>query len=394
MKNDEIDLTLKKYSDKRTKAKTKEKKFLSKKHLLNNDFHIEQFEDSISVSSIENIEEQEASRNSKNNCGDISFDKDLIVELDNFSDEESKPKKIKYSNESIHLDLNSINFRKSEKKGYKKKKTKEDLDNTPLPLFNCIYCTDEKIVFHHFINNYLSENYLYLTSVYDINSLNKLISDQPLIDNGEENERLLNLIVKNTEYINKYFSKDFNESYFKSNLFKDLYKKNSLETQKKFKQNIRNSLAFHKKEKHFIRNNKITKSSINNNKYLLNTTSTLANNLTLVNEHIDQFSRNYINNNISNISINFISLSMNNNDIFINNKENNLLHNIDTNTEKKYENINCVEDKDDLMDIIKFDLIKKISKNEIEWDKECYNIWNPEIDSDFEEEEENDDSLE
>ena len=55
------------------------------------------------------------------------------------------------------------------------KKEKKILDNTPLPIFNCIYCTDAKIVFNHYINNYLSDNYLFLTSIYDMNCLNKLI---------------------------------------------------------------------------------------------------------------------------------------------------------------------------------------------------------------------------
>lgn len=393
MKNDEIDLTLKKDCNKRTKSKGKEKKFLSKKHLLKNDFDLKQFDEDLNVSIIENVEDNlEMPKNSK--CDDISFEEDFIDELDNFSEEESKQKNRKLSNESIRFDFNSINFQKSKKKSYKKRKTKEDLDNTPLPIFNCIYCTKDNIVFKHFINNYLSDNYLFLTSVYDMKNLNKLIIEQPLIDNGEENEKLLNLVVTNTEYVSKYFSKDFNESYFKSNIFKELFAKNSLETQNKLKQNIINSLAYHKKERHFTRNNKISKTSINNNRYFLNTTSTLANNLTLINDHIEPLSKNCLNTNISNISINFISLSMNNNDyIFINNKENNLLHNIDTNIEKKDENIDGAEEKDELIDIIKFDLIKKISKNEIEWDRECYNIWNPEIDSDFEENEQ-DDSLE
>jgi hypothetical protein len=273
------------------------------------------------------------------------------------------------------------------KKSYKKKKTKEDLDNTPLPIFNCIYCTDAKIVFNHYINNYLSDNYLFLTSIYDMNCLNKLIINQPLIDNGEENEKLLNLIVKNTEYLIKYVPKEFNESYFKSSLFKNLCMKNSLENTKQIRQNIINNITNQRKEIFLKGNNKI--SNNNNNKYLFNTTSTFANNLTLINENIETVSKYCINTNISSNSINFIYLSMNNNEcITINNKENNILHIIDENIEKKEDNINCFEDKDELIDIIKFD-IKKISKNDIKWDNECYNIWEPNIESDFEEDEQN-----
>ena len=386
MKNDEFDLKL----HNEQKNKTKSKKFLSKKHFLKNDFDIDEFEDGLNVSIIENIEENlEITKSSKNNYNNISFDEDFSDELDNFSEEESPSKKRKLSigSQSIHLDLNNINYEKTVKKSYKKKKTKEDLDNTPLPIFNCIYCTDAKIVFNHYINNYLSNNYLFLTSIYDMNCLNKLIINQPLIDNGEENEKLLNLIVKNTEYLIKYVPKEFNESYFKSSLFKNLCMKNSLENTKQIRQNIINNITNQRKEIFLKGNNKI--SNNNNNKYLFNTTSTFANNLTLINENIETVSKYYINTNISSNSINFIYLSMNNNEcITINNKENNILHIIDENIEKKEDNINCFEDKDELIDIIKFD-IKKISKNDIKWDNECYNIWEPKIESDFEEDEQN-----
>lgn len=386
MKNDEFDLKL----HNEQKNKTKSKKFLSKKHFLKNDFDIDEFEDGLNVSIIENIEENlEITKSSKNNYNNISFDEDFSDELDNFSEEESPSKKRKLSigSQSIHLDLNNINYEKTVKKSYKKKKTKEDLDNTPLPIFNCIYCTDAKIVFNHYINNYLSDNYLFLTSIYDMNCLNKLIINQPLIDNGEENEKLLNLIVKNTEYLIKYVPKEFNESYFKSSLFKNLCMKNSLENTKQIRQNIINNITNQRKEIFLKGNNKI--SNNNNNKYLFNTTSTFANNLTLINENIETVSKYCINTNISSNSINFIYLSMNNNEcITINNKENNILHIIDENIEKKEDNINCFEDKDELIDIIKFD-IKKISKNDIKWDNECYNIWEPNIESDFEEDEQN-----
>ena len=387
MKNDEFDLKL--HNEQKNKTKSK-KKFLSKKHFLKNDFDIDEFEDGLNVSIIENIEENlEITKSSKNNYNNISFDEDFSDELDNFSEEESPSKKRKLSigSQSIHLDLNNINYEKTVKKSYKKKKTKEDLDNTPLPIFNCIYCTDAKIVFNHYINNYLSDNYLFLTSIYDMNCLNKLIINQPLIDNGEENEKLLNLIVKNTEYLIKYVPKEFNESYFKSSLFKNLCMKNSLENTKQIRQNIINNITNQRKEIFLKGNNKI--SNNNNNKYLFNTTSTFANNLTLINENIETVSKYYINTNISSNSINFIYLSMNNNEcITINNKENNILHIIDENIEKKEDNINCFEDKDELIDIIKFD-IKKISKNDIKWDNECYNIWEPNIESDFEEDEQN-----
>ena len=56
--------------------------------------------------------------------------------------------------QSINIDLNNEN-----KKG-KKIRTKEDLNNTPLPVFECLYCAKEKIVFQHLINEIISDKYL------------------------------------------------------------------------------------------------------------------------------------------------------------------------------------------------------------------------------------------
>ena len=72
--------------------------------------------------------------------------------------------------QNIQLDLNMNN---NENIKTKKIITKEDLNNTPLPIFECLYCTNQKIVFQHFINEILSNKYLLQTSIYDINDLDK-----------------------------------------------------------------------------------------------------------------------------------------------------------------------------------------------------------------------------
>jgi hypothetical protein len=62
------------------------------------------------------------------------------------------------------------------------------------------------------------------------------------------------------------------------------------------------------------------------------------------------------------------------------------------NIEKKEESLNDVDDKDEIIDFFKFDLVRKISKNDVKWDNKYYNIWNPDIssDSDLDENIEND----
>ena len=41
----------------------------------------------------------------------------------------------------------------------KRKRTKKDLDLTPIPLFDCIYCANEKVVFEHSIKTELYKKY-------------------------------------------------------------------------------------------------------------------------------------------------------------------------------------------------------------------------------------------
>ena len=41
----------------------------------------------------------------------------------------------------------------------KRKRTKKDLDLTPIPLFDCIYCANEKVVFEHSIKKELYKKY-------------------------------------------------------------------------------------------------------------------------------------------------------------------------------------------------------------------------------------------
>ena len=60
--------------------------------------------------------------------------------------------------------------------------------------------------------------------------------------------------------------------------------------------------------------------------------------------------------------------------------------------EKNEESLNYVDDKDLIIDFFKFDLSRKISKKDIIWEKKIYNIWNPEIDSDYDENEYTDDN--
>ena len=388
MKNEEIQFNFQKIN---FNEKTKNDNiFLSKKHFKSKSSLIyEDFEDGLNVSEIENNEDDnkylKKTNNYNSNNNNINIDEDFSEDLDNSNESELTSRKF---SDSIHIDFMNDKNSNNEKK-LKKRKTKEDLNNTPLPLFDCIYCTNEKIVFSNFINNSLSDKYLFLTSIYDMNDLSRLISYQPLIDkNAKNNNKLLNLIIKNTEYINQFIIKQNNIIYFKSNLFMDLCEQYKTEYQRVIKQKIEDTLVRKKIDFYFKGINIISKNSVNN-KCLFNSTNSLINYYSALSGLVEPQNLIYIKNNCtigsgSNNSINFNSLSSNNND---NNKDNNnLLEYIVEKIEKKDESANYAEDKDEIMDFFKFELVRKISKNDIKWENKYYDIYNPEISFDGNEE--------
>ena len=373
------------YNIKGDGSQTKNKKFLSKKHFKSKDFQLEDFEDGLNLSGIENNEENIAKNqnNFDNSINDFSDD------LESFNERDSDSSLRDISIEGIEKELDSKNDNNNNKNNYKKKKTKEDLDNIPLPIFDCIYCTNEKIVFNNFINKSLSDKYLFLTSVYDINDLNNAISNSPLIGKNGKNDKLINIIIKNTEYIKEYIPKEKNTIFFKSNLFYNLCEQyNSKET----KMNCQNKdYLTNQKDFSFKDVNTISR---NCNNRCLNSTNSLVNNCNSLGFIIESIPKKYENNfktNNTNISctnnslfINSLSLFNNENFYFNNNKDNNnKFENIEK-IEKKEDSSNYVEDKDELLDIFKFDLKRKKSKNDIEWDNKYYDIYNPEISSDYE----------
>ena len=79
-----------------------------------------------------------------------------------------------FEDSSIQFDL-SLSAIFPTKKKNKKKKTKKyinkkrfrDLNDTPLPIFSCIYCANEKISFNYFIHKKLFSKYGKSDSIYN-----------------------------------------------------------------------------------------------------------------------------------------------------------------------------------------------------------------------------------
>ena len=388
MKNEKSESNFLKINKEEGKAKTIT--LLSKKRLLTRDLAFEEFEDGLNISDIENNEENiKFSKNSKNYENNNSFD--FSDDLDKFNESESDSSIRKLSIESIQIDFRNQNDKDNDNdknNKYKKKKTKEDLNNTPLPIFDCIYCTNEKIVFKNFSNNIIADKYLFLTSVYDMNDLSKIILNNASKGKYSQNQKLLNIIIKNTEYIKDYFPKEKNQNFFKSNIFKNLCEKYNSENIQK--QKIENK--FNNKK------NGSCSKSLNNisKKGLFNYSKTQINNLNLnsVSELIEAVPQN-IENNLKNNCINISSLntfnintlSLNNNEFFYhyNKKENNNNFNyIIENVENRDDIGKYDEDKEDIINFSNMDIERKISRTEIAWDKKYYDIYNPDISSDFE----------
>ena len=376
----------------------------------NNEIFLNNFVADLNLSNIINYETNEIKEtkgeNNKKTENILNTEKSFEESLENFS-------KINVQNDNINLEESEIqneilttenNECNEDKKKSKKKRTKDDLNNTPLPVFECLYCTNEKVVFQHFINEILSDKYLLQTSIYDMNDLNKIILNKRLINNNKD-EKLFNLVIKSTEYIRTYNQRNQIDAYFKSEKFNNLCLKARTDTNKLFKNKIEDSIVRKKKDFYFRGINKIPKNSMNN-KGLFNSTNSLINNFNALSGLVEPVQTNNVNNNIknnytigtySNNSLNFNSLSLNNNEFNCYCKDNNnMLDYIVEKIEKNEESVNYVDDKDLIIDFFKFDLSRKINHKDIKWENKIYDIWNPDIDSNFDDSEyieENDDNI-
>ena len=369
------------------------------------------FEENLNISDIieENnkVQQNENNKRKKNTVSNVyanqSIDNDFSEELDNINEEEFNQRKISISSsQSEELNYNSTNNnlnsnaceinnnnKKADiiKKTVTRRLTREELNNIPLPVFSCIYCSNEIIAFNHLIQENISNKYLLQTSVYDIKDINKLIIYQPIQDKDDKNEKLLDIVIKNTDYIYKIYKYESINIFFHSNNYKDLCSREFVNNKKYFIQKIEESIIKRKKDFYFKGINKIPKNSLNN-RCLFNSTNSLINNYNALSGFVETIPMNNNNINIgkmsntnnSNISINFNSISLNNNEIGnCNAKDNNNLLSIVENIENNIESGNELDDKDEIMNFFEFDMERKITRDNIAWGNKYYDIWNPVI---------------
>ena len=362
----------------------------SSKNINQNVFDFEKSLDLSNISpnkdEIKQIPENDNENEKENNNTDINITLDYSFINQNINILDKK------DNKEINTNIKNI------KTMPLKKIKKEDLDKIPLPIFSCIYCSNEYISFNHLSNEIISKKYLLQTSILDIKQLDYLISFQTKIDKDNINNKLINLVLNNTEYIKAFYETNKIKKYLNSNIFISKCNNNRLNIKKAFKQRLEDIIIRKKKDFYFkeIKGiNKIPKTSINN-KCLFNSTNSLINNYCGLNSFIGngliiphlQVEKNN-NTNQSNSSLYYNSISMNNNnnknEIGLIGKGNNMhyMENIMEKTNKNIESENTIEEeeKDEILDFLgENDLKRKITKNDIEWEKKYYDIYNPEID--------------
>ena len=290
-------------------------------------------------------------------------------------------------NTSLHSFI--INIDKNKKTS--KKLTKEELDNIPLPIFSCIYCSNDYVAFKHLSDELLSEKYLFQASNLDISQINNLLLNKNFLVR-DDNNKLIKMIIENTEYLRKYYLMEESKKFFTSNNCENY----SLINEKVYCQSLINKI-----KEDISRKKKITKykSGLNklNKNSLINTSSTInkcCTNATNTNSFTEN-NKNYLTNNLASITntnnsnsslIYFNSLLMNKegltnkNEIGVLGRDKNNNINYMENIIENEESINTIEGKNELLNILGYNNLKrKICKNNIEWEDNYYDIWNPNI---------------
>ena len=339
------------------------------------------FENSISISEIENKEKEQV-----NEYFSIVNDEGGIEKnIDNLN------------NSSINLDNNITHQlnKKINKSNIKKKLTKEDLNDIPLPIFACIYCSNDYISFKHLSNERLSSKYYNLTSIYDMKTLDELIRYHHIIDTFDKKPSLLNLIIKNTEYIKKFYEKSDVINFFNSNKFQKFYSCNKREIKKHLIYRLENCII-RKKNKdltnRIVNTNKFANKNFSYYKYNGNNSNHLFNdNCYNINGNIKNSNTygttcpgtgyNCSSNNIISFSINNYDNNNNNNNCNIGVNNINMMENILEKIERNGESESGDEGSEEFLNIFgsESQLHRKINKNKISFEEKYFNIWNPDF---------------
>ena len=116
---------------------------------------------------------------------------------------------------------------------------KRDLNKIPLPIFDCIYCANEKVAFNHLIKEEFFLKYLYNAEKKDIYLIEYLIENNLVYIENDTNikiketlnksiyknklKNLMEIILDNTENFSKYYSINESKMFLKQKRKRDKY---------------------------------------------------------------------------------------------------------------------------------------------------------------------------
>lgn len=158
-------------------------------------FEDEEFEEGIDFNPSDNFYKDE--KDYENNNNELELEADAF-DLDMSTSEADM--NLNDNNDTIELNI--------DEKEIKKKLTKEDLKTIQLPIFDCIYCANERISFAHLLSEQLSKIYLNCTSIFDIRLISEVIETDLLAPSQKETTNLVkNFVLNHSEYLTKFYSK-------------------------------------------------------------------------------------------------------------------------------------------------------------------------------------------
>ena len=186
---------------------------------------------------------------------------DLSLDL-NKSENSLSSDKLDLCDKSMEEQMKKVTLNDEKSLKLTKKLTKEELKTIPIPLFECIFCAGENISFLHYINEIMSKKYLYNLEKKDIilmdfllnNNLLKIKENKKdiLTDFVKKNninlfriKSLVETIVDNTEYLNKFYTTQESINYLKQKRNREINKKTNKTTNKN-KINFDNNIYFSK----------------------------------------------------------------------------------------------------------------------------------------------------
>ena len=323
------------------------------------------------------------------NCINNEYFLESSLKLSEIENKENEQVKKLESINSYNFESISINISKQKPKvnikNIKKKITKEDLNNIPLPIFSCIYCSNEKISFNHLITEIIYDKYFLQTSIYDMKSLDEIIKIKTNLYINMRNSPLINLVIKSTEFIRHYYNKNELNKIFESKKIKKIYEENYNKAYCVFIRKLKYKLMI-KKRKDFSNNKTCRNKFFLFNDYKTSFQKQNINNSSFTNDNLTT-NKNSMTNTTGTISPNIhssLSLNNNNND---NGNNINICFNYNNAMESIMEKIEKNEESDGESEEKFINTIlgesnhstKRTEKNKISFENKYYDIWNPDI---------------